>query len=46
MKEIKRVFDFYDQTYLKSYNLDKSMQYLHELIEDYKSNYKEEGSKD
>ena len=27
-------------------NLDKSMQYLHELIEDYKSNYKEEGSKD
>ena len=42
----KEVFDFYDKTSLKSYNLDKSMQYLHELIEDYKSNYKEEGSKD
>ena len=27
MKEIKKVIDFYDKTYLKSYNLDKSIQY-------------------
>ena len=27
MKEIVESFDFYDQTYLKSYNLDKAIQY-------------------
>lgn len=33
MKEIKKVFDFYDQTYLKSYNLDKSIQYQLNLLD-------------
>lgn len=33
MKEIKEVFDFYDQTYLKSYNLDKSIQYQLNLLD-------------
>ncbi len=33
MKEIKRVFDFYDQTYLKSYNLDKAIQYQLNLLD-------------
>ena len=27
----KEVFDFYDRTSLKSYNLDKSMQYFRKL---------------
>jgi len=33
MKEIKEVFDFYDQTYLKSYNLDKAIQYQLNLLD-------------
>ena len=33
MKEIKRVFNFYDQTYLKSYNLDKSIRYQLNLLD-------------
>ena len=33
MKEIKPIFDFYDQTYLKSYNLDKSIQYQLNLLD-------------
>lgn len=33
MKEIKRIFDFYDQTYLKSYNLDQSIRYQLNLLD-------------
>lgn len=33
MNEIKPTFDFYDQTYLKSYNLDKSIQYQLNLLD-------------
>lgn len=33
MKEIKQVFDFYDQTYLKSYNLDKAIRYQLNLLD-------------
>lgn len=33
MNEIKETFDFYDQTYLKSYNLDKSIQYQLNLLD-------------
>ena len=33
MKEIKKVFDFYDQTYLKSYNLDQSIRYQLNLLD-------------
>lgn len=33
MKEIKPTFNFYDQTYLKSYNLDKSIQYQLNLLD-------------
>ena len=33
MKETKETFDFYDQTYLKSYNLDKSIQYQLNLLD-------------
>ena len=33
MKEIKKVFDFYDQTYLKSYNLDQSIRYKLNLLD-------------
>ena len=33
MKEIKQTFNFYDQTYLKSYNLDKSIQYQLNLLD-------------
>lgn len=33
MKEIKKVIDFYDKTYLKSYNLDKSIQYQLNLLD-------------
>lgn len=33
MKEIKPTFDFYDKTYLKSYNLDKSIQYQLNLLD-------------
>lgn len=33
MKEIKETFNFYDQTYLKSYNLDKSIQYQLNLLD-------------
>lgn len=33
MKEIKKVFDFYDQTYLKSYNLDKAIRYQLNLLD-------------
>lgn len=33
MKEIKEVFDFYDQTYLKTYNLDKSIRYQLNLLD-------------
>ena len=33
MKEVKEVFDFYDQTYLKSYNLDKAIQYELNLLD-------------
>ena len=33
MKEIKKVFDFYDKTYLKSYNLDNSIQYQLNLLD-------------
>ena len=29
----KEVFDFYDRTYLKSYNLDKSMRYQLSILE-------------
>lgn len=31
--EIKKTFDFYDQTYLKSYNLDKSIKYQLNLLD-------------
>ena len=31
--EIKDSFNFYDQTYLKSYNLDKSIQYQLNLLD-------------
>lgn len=31
--EIKETFNFYDQTYLKSYNLDKSIQYQLNLLD-------------
>lgn len=33
MTEIKQTFNFYDQTYLKSYNLDKSIQYQLNLLD-------------
>lgn len=33
MKEVKPIFNFYDQTYLKSYNLDKSIQYQLNLLD-------------
>lgn len=33
MKELKPTFNFYDQTYLKSYNLDKSIQYQLNLLD-------------
>lgn len=33
MKPIKPTFNFYDQTYLKSYNLDKSIQYQLNLLD-------------
>ena len=33
MKEIKKVFDFYDQTYLKSYNLDQAIRYQLNLLD-------------
>ena len=33
MKEIKETFNFYDQTYLKSYDLDKSIQYQLNLLD-------------
>ena len=33
MKDVKEVFDFYDQTYLKSYNLDKAIQYELNLLD-------------
>ena len=33
MKEIKEVFDFYDQTYLKSYNLDQAIRYQLNLLD-------------
>mgnify|MGYP000332512079 CR=1 FL=1 len=33
MKEIVESFDFYDQTYLKSYNLDKAIQYQLNLLD-------------
>lgn len=33
MKEIKPTFNFYDQTYLKSYNLDKEIQYQLNLLD-------------
>ena len=32
-KEIKEVFDFYDQTYLKSYNLDQAIRYQLNLLD-------------
>lgn len=32
-EEIKPIFNFYDQTYLKSYNLDKSIQYQLNLLD-------------
>lgn len=33
MKEIKNTFNFYDQTYLKSYNLDKAIRYQLNLLD-------------
>ena len=33
MEEIKQTFNFYDQTYLKSYNLDKAIQYQLNLLD-------------
>lgn len=33
MEEIKQTFNFYDQTYFKSYNLDKSIQYQLNLLD-------------
>lgn len=33
MSEIKETFNFYDQTYLKSYNLDKAIQYQLNLLD-------------
>ena len=33
MEEIKESFNFYDQTYLKSYNLDKAIQYELNLLD-------------
>ena len=33
MKEVKPIFNFYDQTYLKSYNLDKTIQYQLNLLD-------------
>lgn len=33
MNEIKETFNFYDQTYLKSYNLDSSIQYQLNLLD-------------
>ena len=33
MKEIKPTFDFYDQTYLKSYNLDETIKYQLNLLD-------------
>lgn len=33
MKEVKPIFNFYDQTYLKSYNLDNSIQYQLNLLD-------------
>ena len=29
MEERKQTFDFYDQTYFKTYNLDKAIQEIH-----------------
>ena len=31
--ELKDTFNFYDQTYLKSYNLDKAIQYQLNLLD-------------
>lgn len=33
MNEVKERFDYYDQTYLKSYNLDKAIQYQLNLLD-------------
>ena len=33
MNEVKELFNYYDQTYLKSYNLDKSIQYQLNLLD-------------
>ncbi len=33
MKDLKEKFNFYDQTYLKSYNLDKAIQYQLNLLD-------------
>jgi len=33
IKKTKEIFNFYDQTYLKSYNLDKSIQYQLNLLD-------------
>ena len=33
MKEVKTTFNFYDQTYIKTYNLDKSIQYQLNLLD-------------
>ena len=33
MNEVKELFDYYDQTYLKSYNLDKAIQYQLNLLD-------------
>lgn len=33
MEQIKETFNFYDQTYLKSYNLDKAIQYQLNLLD-------------
>ena len=33
MMEVKETFNFYDQTYLKSYNLDKAIQYQLNLLD-------------
>ena len=33
MNEVKEIFDYYDQTYLKSYNLDKTIQHQLNLLD-------------
>ena len=33
MKEIKETFNFYDPTYLKSYNLDQAIKYQLNLLD-------------